>query len=170
MLWHCRLGIRKSIRPVKNWVMRCLCGYLSGVRCRLFACSSWCHGIPKPHNLLPHLNPDWFYLSGTGWPRLSWKRGCEMGVVVVPCSVWLANCRWSWPLISANWKVRPVNQIVWFALFAPVLNWCYRIGTRPALHHGSTPHLLSRWHLIKQATYLHVHNNMQKNCCCILDY
>jgi len=27
--------------------------------------------IPKPHNLLPHLNPDWFYLSGTGLPRLS---------------------------------------------------------------------------------------------------
>ena len=31
--------------------------------------------IPKPHHLLPHLNPDWFYLSGTGLPRLSWKRG-----------------------------------------------------------------------------------------------
>ena len=27
--------------------------------------SSWCHCIPKPHHLLPHLNPDWFYLSGT---------------------------------------------------------------------------------------------------------
>ena len=26
---------------------------------------------PKPHHLLPHLNPDWFYLSGTGLPRLS---------------------------------------------------------------------------------------------------
>jgi len=22
-----------------------------------------CHCIPKPHHLLPHLNPDWFYLS-----------------------------------------------------------------------------------------------------------
>ena len=32
---------------------------------------------PKPHRLLPHLglNPDWFYLSGTGLPRLSGKRG-----------------------------------------------------------------------------------------------
>jgi len=27
--------------------------------------------IPKPHRILPHLNPDWFYLSGTGLPRLS---------------------------------------------------------------------------------------------------
>ena len=36
---------------------------------------SWCHCIPKPHHLLPHLNSDWFYLSGTSLPRLSWKRG-----------------------------------------------------------------------------------------------
>jgi len=27
-------------------------------------------------------NPDWFYLSGTGLPRLSWKRGRQTGVVV----------------------------------------------------------------------------------------
>jgi len=31
--------------------------------------------IPKPRHLLPYLNPDWVYLSGTGLPRLSWKRG-----------------------------------------------------------------------------------------------
>jgi len=37
VLWHRWLGVRKSIRPVKNWVMRCWCGYLSGARCRLFA-------------------------------------------------------------------------------------------------------------------------------------
>ena len=37
-----------------------------------------CFGlIPKPHYLLPHLNPGWFYLSGTsnGLSRLSWKTG-----------------------------------------------------------------------------------------------
>ena len=37
--------------------------------------SSWCHCIPKPHHLLPNLNPDWFCLSGIGIPRLSRKRG-----------------------------------------------------------------------------------------------
>jgi len=37
--------------------------------------SSWCHCIPKPHHLLPHLYPDWFHLSANGLPRLSWKRG-----------------------------------------------------------------------------------------------
>ena len=36
---------------------------------------------------LPHLNPVWFYLSGTGLPRLSWKRGREVGVLVV-----VVNC------------------------------------------------------------------------------
>ena len=35
VLWLCWLGGRKGIRPVKNWVVRCWCGYLSGARCRL---------------------------------------------------------------------------------------------------------------------------------------
>ena len=64
----------------KNWLMSCWwCGYLPGARCILFAIwSNWCHCIPKPHLLLPHLIPDWFYLSGTGLPRLSWNRGRNM--------------------------------------------------------------------------------------------
>jgi len=35
VLWRCWLGGRQGIRPVKNWVVRCWCGYLSGARCRL---------------------------------------------------------------------------------------------------------------------------------------
>jgi len=35
VLWRCWLGGRKDIRPVKNWVVGCWCGYLSGARCRL---------------------------------------------------------------------------------------------------------------------------------------
>jgi len=31
---------------------------------------------------LSHLNPDWFYFSGTCLPSLSWKRGRLAGVVV----------------------------------------------------------------------------------------
>ena len=38
VLWRCWLGGRKGIRPVKNWVVRCWRGYLSGARCRL-ACA-----------------------------------------------------------------------------------------------------------------------------------
>jgi len=37
VLWHCWLDIRKSIRPVNNWVMRCWRGYLSEMRCKWFA-------------------------------------------------------------------------------------------------------------------------------------
>jgi len=33
--WRCWLGGRKGIRPVKNWVVGCWCGYLPGARCRL---------------------------------------------------------------------------------------------------------------------------------------
>jgi len=32
--WHCWLGSRKGIRPVKNRVVGCWCGCLSGARCR----------------------------------------------------------------------------------------------------------------------------------------
>jgi len=39
VLWRCWLGGRKGIRPVKNWVMGYWHGYLSGARCRWFACS-----------------------------------------------------------------------------------------------------------------------------------
>jgi len=46
--------------------MICGCGYLSGVRCRLFAYDpAYATAFPKPHRLLSRLNPDWFYLSCT---------------------------------------------------------------------------------------------------------
>ena len=35
VLWCCWLGGRKGIQPVKNWVVGCWHGYLSGARCRL---------------------------------------------------------------------------------------------------------------------------------------
>jgi len=40
VLWHCWLGIRKSIRLIKNWVTRCWHGYLSGARWKWFAYGS----------------------------------------------------------------------------------------------------------------------------------
>ena len=75
VLWHCWLVVMKSIQRVKiEWwavgVVICLgrgAGYLHMVQLMPLH--------PKPHRLLRHLNPDWFYLSGTGLCRLSWKRG-----------------------------------------------------------------------------------------------
>ena len=43
MLGRCWLGGRKGIRPVKNWVVGCWRGYLSGAMCRLCIWPSWCH-------------------------------------------------------------------------------------------------------------------------------
>jgi len=57
----------------ENRVTRLWCGYLSGARCRLFACGpADATAISKP---LPHLNPNWFYHSRTGLPRLPWEKG-----------------------------------------------------------------------------------------------
>jgi len=41
LVWHCWLGCRKSMWPIKIdwWLMRCWHGYLSGARCKWFACS-----------------------------------------------------------------------------------------------------------------------------------
>jgi len=70
------VGRQEKHLVCKNWVMRCWCGYLSAARCRLFAYGpADATAISKPHHLLPHFNPDWFYLSGTDLPRLSLKRG-----------------------------------------------------------------------------------------------
>jgi len=77
VLWRCWLGIRKGIRPVKNWVVGCWCGYLSGARCRL------AYGpAHATHCLLLQENPDRFYLSGTG----------SLGVRVVPEKGLLSAC------------------------------------------------------------------------------
>ena len=65
VLWRCWLGGRKSIRPVKNWAVGCWRGYLSGARCRLAYGPA---DATATHCLLLQLNPDWFYLSGTGSP------------------------------------------------------------------------------------------------------
>ena len=75
VLWHCWLGARKSIWPVKiKW-------WGVGVVICLERDTDCLHNGPadatasqNPHHLLPRLNPDWFYLSHTGLPRLSWKR------------------------------------------------------------------------------------------------
>ena len=54
----------------------------SGARCSLFAYGTDdATATPKPHHLVPHLNLDWFYLSGTALPRMSWK--LDVVIVVV---------------------------------------------------------------------------------------
>ena len=73
-MWHLQCGF-DAVGWAAGRATGCRCGYLSAARCRLFAYGpADATAIPKPHHLLLHLNPDWFYLSGTGLLRLSWKR------------------------------------------------------------------------------------------------
>ena len=66
------VGRREEHLACKNRAMRFWCGYLSEAKCRLLAYSpADATAITKPDHLLPDINPDWFYLSGTGLPRLS---------------------------------------------------------------------------------------------------
>ena len=59
-------------------------GYLSGMSFRSFACGqAGVTAMTKACHLSLHVNPDWFYPSGTGLPRLSWKTGHYMGVCLV---------------------------------------------------------------------------------------
>jgi len=49
VLWHCWQGIRNSIQLVKNWWVRCWCGYLSGAERSvnvLLNFNSWCYCDP----------------------------------------------------------------------------------------------------------------------------
>ena len=43
--------------------------------CVVTGCSQDRKEAQQQHHLLAHLNPNWFYLFGTGLPRWSWKRG-----------------------------------------------------------------------------------------------
>jgi len=85
VLWHCWLGVRKSIRPVKNWVMRCWCSYLSAEMCRLFAygpADATASQTPSSLALFKSrlVLPFWYWLTqvvlGKPW------RGRETGVVL----------------------------------------------------------------------------------------
>jgi len=76
MLWHCWLGVRRSIWPVKiEW-------WGVGVVICLKWGADWLHIVhlmplhPQTQSSLASVKSDWFYLSGVSLPRLSWKRGC----------------------------------------------------------------------------------------------
>ena len=72
VLWHCCLGGRKGIRPVKNWVMRYWRGYLSGARCKWFA---YAQLMPLPPIISCSSKIQNGLASGAGLPGLSWKKG-----------------------------------------------------------------------------------------------
>ena len=65
MLWRCWLGGRKGIRPVKNWVVGCWRGYLSGIKVQTCICSSWryCHSLSLASVKSILVFPFWYRLT-----------------------------------------------------------------------------------------------------------
>ena len=89
VLWRCWLGGRKGIRPVKNWVVRCWRGYLSGARCRL----AYAQLMPMP------LTVSCFSKIQFGlpfWYRLNWVVLDKGPLNVCVCSerflTWTVRC------------------------------------------------------------------------------
>ena len=74
VLWHCWLGVRKSIRPVKKWVMGYWHGYLSRVWCKFAYGPADATATPSS---LASVKFRMVYLSGAGLPRLSWKKAVK---------------------------------------------------------------------------------------------
>ena len=111
LLWHCWLGISKSM-PVKieQWGVGMAIFLERDADCLW---SSRCHCIPKPHHLLPHLNPEWFYLSGTDLHRLSWKRP-------------LSGCSGSGSSSSSSHRCIMIHQV------GPDLHKCCLLYTSPS--------------------------------------
>ena len=80
LLWHCWLGGRKDIRPVKNWVVGSWRDYLSGVRCKLAYGPA---DAIATHCFLLHLNPDWFCLLVPTDPGSPGQRAVKLVCVCV---------------------------------------------------------------------------------------
>jgi len=93
----CLHMVQLMLLPCSNPVISCLIWIQTGFTFLVLAYSGSPGGpadataIPKPRHLLPHLNSDWFFLSGTGLPTLCWKRGRWTGVVVM---VWWTVTSW----------------------------------------------------------------------------
>jgi len=73
VLWHCWLGVRKSIRSVKKWVMGYWRGYLSEVWWKWLAYGP-ADATATPSSLAS-VKSRMVYLSSAGLPELSWKKG-----------------------------------------------------------------------------------------------
>jgi len=67
------VGWQERHLACKNWVVRYWCGYLSGTRCKLFACGA-ADATANPSSLAS-LKSRMVYLSGASLPTLSYKKG-----------------------------------------------------------------------------------------------
>ena len=93
VLWRCWFGVRKSIRPVKNCVVRCWRGYLSAARCKWFA-----YGPADATAILSSLASEWLTFLVPAYPRCPGKETVKrVSVCLSVClSVKLDSVRLFW--------------------------------------------------------------------------
>ena len=100
-LWHCWLGGRKGIGPVKIWVVRYWHGYLSGARCKWFAYGT-ADATATPSSLAPK-NAEWFTFLVPAYPGCPGKRplnGCSSSTYVVLRCDLIIMCKCTFTLHS----------------------------------------------------------------------
>ena len=118
VLWRCWLGGRKGIRPVKNWVVRCWRGYLSGARCRL-AWPSWCccHSLSlasvKPRLVLPFwYRPTWVVLEKGPLNGCVCKRVCVYKYVYLSI-YFMISTGWGWGSgLNTSWQCLSISAFM----------------------------------------------------------
>jgi len=133
VLWHCWLGGRKGIRPVKNWVVGCWRGRLGwGADLHLaqqmplpltISCSI------KSRLVLPFLVlPFWYLLTRVVPDRF--QQSSKTGVCVCVCSpsvlwrCWLGGRKGIWPVKTERW------DLAWLSVWGKVQiciwpSWCH---------------------------------------------
>jgi len=99
VLWRCWLDGRKGVRPIKNWVVACWHGCLSGVRCRL-ACSP-ADASATHYLLLQYLQIGFTFLvpAHLGSPR----QGAIKRVCVCVCVIVLFFGWWMHTFVVLGW-------------------------------------------------------------------
>ena len=124
---HCWLGVRKCIRPVKIWAMRCWRGYLSGVRCKwLTYCPADATATPSS---LASLKPEQFTFLVLVYP------GCPGNEVVMLRVCYYNLCTWAVLTVLVArvvvWLgVLVARAVVWLGvLVARAVVWlCWLLG------------------------------------------
>jgi len=106
VLWHCWLGSRKGIRPVKIWVVGCWHGYLSGERCRLMA---QLMPLPLTVSCLSKIQISFAFLV-PAHPGSSRKGAVKCVVYVCVCACVCARACARLLLQSCSWWTGPARE------------------------------------------------------------
>ena len=155
LLWHCWLGVRKSIWPIKNWMMRCWCGCLSGARCRLFAYGpAGATTIPKLLSSFASFKsrlvlPFWYRLTQVVLEKRP-LNGCSSSYVALWLDITEALltaflikfCASSDCLLTASWTVplQVIQVTHWRLLNWTLLQWTMKYSAGTHTHHIYAPH------------------------------